>query len=125
MRLRDLWVDAERGTQSHTWGLEMSLQAATLRGEQEPGTDDTWREEADERRRVPEEAPVVTVQSWSRTVVSVRWTPVPHALAYRVQLGWVETLPAEPCDPRAGGVGRCHLLDLKNVTAPQWTHVRQ
>ena len=103
----------------------MSLQAATLRGEQEPGTDDTWREEADERRRVPEEAPVVTVQSWSRTVVSVRWTPVPHALAYRVQLGWVETLPAEPCDPRAGGVGRCHLLDLKNVTAPQWTHVRQ
>ena len=47
---RDLWVDAERGTQSHAWGLEMSLQAAALRGEQEPGTDDTWREEAEERK---------------------------------------------------------------------------
>lgn len=73
---------------------------------------------------MPEQAPVVTVLSWSRTVVSVRWTPVPHALAYRVQLGWVETLPAEPCDASAGGVGRCHLLDVNNVTAPQWTQVR-
>jgi hypothetical protein len=109
-------VDAEHGTRSHTWGLELSLESL-----EERGTDHHWRETAAQASKVPTQRPVVAVAGWSRTALVLQWEPVPHAQSYAVSVGWVEALPAEPCDA-AGGMGRCRLL-LVNVTEPQLIQV--